>query len=1043
MLSDRKGPDNDRPGLGLKEALAKDKDKPHVLPVIAKGIPAVLRQLRQWVCWVLLFREGKWTKVPINPRTGVMVDYTKSANWSSFKEALNFYEKHRGENDLHSDRDKVSGVAFVFKKGVVGIDLDDCRNPDTGELTPWAKADVKQLGTYGEASPTATGVKLLAFGSKPGGNCSKGNVEIYDHARFFTITGHHLGGTPDRVRRRSGAIARLYEEVWPPQAGGPEVNGEAAHAPPHDLTDEQILEKARAARNSAKFTALWEGDTSEYDGDDSAADLALCGHLAFWCGPDHERIDRLFRQSGLMREKWDARRGASTYGSRTISTALKGRTDFYKPKNAEALGETGASPYGNAGGRIIRFDREGNVIPLCNFDANIVGETVLDDGAERRTFLELEGKLAAGRPLPRIEVLASDFAAMGWVLSSWGNKAIVYAGQGVKDHLRTAIQVLSSDAPSRTVYGHLGWREIGSQCVYLHAGGAIGENGPVAEVEVQVPDALAGYALPEPVAGEELAKAVEASLRILDLAADRITAPVLAAVFRSVLAPTDFALHLAGATGAGKTELATLAQQHFGQKLDSRHLPGSWSSTANSLEGLAFAAKDALLVVDDFAPNGSVYDVNRYHKEADRLIRAQGNRAGRGRCRTDGSVRPARPPRGLILSSGEDIPRGQSVRGRMLILELSLGDMDWGKLTEAQADAAAGRFALVLASYVRWLVPRIAEVRRKLAFEAASLRDELHTKGEHARTPGLIADLLLGVRYFLKFALESGAITAERQQQLSERFRVACLAAAAEQAAHVQAADPAVFFLRLLAAVFTSGRAHLAVRRADGSDEGVADDQAPLERVGWLNGSPSGHRIGWVEGENLYLEPEAAFAVVQDLAREQGDAIAVQSRTLWRRLREKNLLASYDQKRGHNTVRIRVEQARYNVLHLHASSLYSAKHRPHRPHRPQEAKNPEKTGGRVGPITEKDPDYRPRASAPGCERTVKTKAQTTNKPAAEEGVGPIGGADSRTKNKHRPRPAAKKGPKTSQKQQGGADGADGADVLHNKEGQGSGVTYFT
>src|SRR5262249_57001791 len=107
--------------------------------------------------------------------------------------------------------------------------------------------------------------------------------------------------------------------------------------------------------------------------------------------------------------------------------------------------------------------------------------------------------------------------------------------------------------------------------------------------------------------------------------------------------------------------------------MDARPLPASWSSTGNALEGLAFTAKDALLVVDDFCPTGSTGDVQRYHKEADRLFRGQGNRAGRQRMRADTTLRPDKPPRGLALSTGEDVPRGQSLRARLLVLDVSPG----------------------------------------------------------------------------------------------------------------------------------------------------------------------------------------------------------------------------------------------------------------------------------------------------------------------------------------------------------------------------------
>jgi integrase len=108
--------------------------------------------------------------------------------------------------------------------------------------------------------------------------------------------------------------------------------------------------------------------------------------------------------------------------------------------------------------------------------------------------------------------------------------------------------------------------------------------------------------------------------------------------------------------------------------MDARHLPANWASTGNALEGLALAAKDALLVVDDFWPSGSSADVQRLHREADRLFRGQGNRAGRQGMRADATLRPPKPPRGLLLSTGEDTPRGQSLRARLLVQEISPGD---------------------------------------------------------------------------------------------------------------------------------------------------------------------------------------------------------------------------------------------------------------------------------------------------------------------------------------------------------------------------------
>jgi hypothetical protein len=570
-----------------------------------------------------------------------------------------------------------------------------------------------------------------------------------------------------------------------------------------------------------------------------------------------------------------------------------------------------------------RSTQQGPVeVPLANWSGRIVGETVHDDGADRRITYAVVGALADGTPLPRAEVPADRFAGMRWPVEVWGMRAVVYAGSSTADHLRAALQLFSADVPRRVVFEHSGWRDVGGKWVYLHAAGAIGQPGTVEGVEVQLPDALARFELPAPPRGAALVEAVRASLRILDLAPDRITVPLLAAVYRAVVGAADFGLHLAGPTGAGKTELAALVQQHFGQTLDARHLPGSWASTGNALEGLAFAAKDALLTVDDFNPTGSMADVQRFHREADRLLRAQGNWAGRGRCRADGTVKAGRPPRGTILSTGEDVPKGQSLRARLLVLEISPGDVELPRLTPYQRDACNGLYAAALAGYLRWLAPRYAELSAGLKGETDALRERVQTEGLHARTPGIVADLAAGLNHFLDFAFEAGAIDTVERETLSNRCWTALLTAGAEQAQHVQAAEPCGQFLRLLADALASGRAHVV-----GLDGGKPANAAGW---GWRRGDKEdweahGRRIGWIDGADLYLAPEAAYAEAQELARHQGDALPVSPRTLWKRCRERGLLASWDPRRQRYSVRRTLEGVKdRQVIHLPHTVLYCA-----------------------------------------------------------------------------------------------------------------------
>ncbi len=574
-------------------------------------------------------------------------------------------------------------------------------------------------------------------------------------------------------------------------------------------------------------------------------------------------------------------------------------------------------------------------MPLTNFTAKIVGDVSHDDGAETRRFLEIEAR-HQGRKL-RFEVDESKFQGMRWVIEHLGPAAVVYAGGGTKDHTRAAIQLLSDKITSRTVYAHLGWREVAGEQCYLHAGGAIGTVGTVSGVEVDLPDALRLYSLPDPPAKKELADSIHASLKMLDVLPKDITIPVYAAIWRAAAGPCDFSMHLAGQTGAGKSELAALVQQHYGAGMDARHLPGSWSSTGNALEVLAFAAKDALFVVDDFAPEGTRSDIQRLHKEAARLLRAQGNRSGRHRLRQNASLRPAKYPRGLILSTGEDIPQAHSIRARTLLLEAPPGSMDWNLLTGCQENAAGGVYAKALAGYVRWLAERHSELERwRRQWLSDSKGKALAPGTEHRRTTMIETELTYGFDLFLAFAVEAGAMSEDVANRWMDEAIGALRRAAGSQAAHLSAVDPVRRFLDLLRSAIASGGAHLA------SSEGEAPSDP--KAWGWRKGvggqlQAQGQQVGWLLGDDAFLEPDAAFQAAQRMAT--SDGITTTPKTLWKRLRERGVLASADTKRQRNTIRRTLQGSRRNVLHLKQETLM-----PGKPSQPsQSSHEPEDRGG--------------------------------------------------------------------------------------------------
>lgn len=290
----------------------------------ANVIPSELLALPRWVVWKYEMRDGKPTKVPHSARGG-MASSTDAATWSTHAEATAALSKGAWD-----------GIGFVFARGdgLVGIDLDDCAH--NGELSADARAILAQFPTYAEISPSGTGVKLFMRGSLEGKarrRDVKRGIEMYADGRYFTVTGRIVEGHPSEVRDCQAALDAFYTSVFarqePERRASMTVGGGGGGA---SLADAEIVQRAASAKNGEKFKRLWAGDTTGYKTEDngghSEADLALCAMLAFWCGEGGaSRVDALFRQSGLYREKWER----EDYRARTISAAYSGVREFYTP----------------------------------------------------------------------------------------------------------------------------------------------------------------------------------------------------------------------------------------------------------------------------------------------------------------------------------------------------------------------------------------------------------------------------------------------------------------------------------------------------------------------------------------------------------------------------------------------------------------------------------------------------------------------------------------------------------------------------------------
>jgi putative DNA primase/helicase len=291
--------------------------KPVALRPRFESIPVELTTAHRWTLWRYTNVWRKWTKPPFTA-AGANASSTDPATWAPFEDVSMAYES--GGFD---------GPGRVLGDGYVALDLDNSRNPHTGVIAPWAQAIVDAFPTYWEISPSGSGLRGILRGAlsprdpaAPDSTGRKmGNIEIYDRGRYVTITGHHLPGTPRTVEPAQAALDALLARTF--ATPKPETNGNGHHG--HNgntfsLNDAELIRRAQSAANGAKFTALWRGDTSAYPSA-SEADAALALMLAFWTNRDAARMDRLFRASGLMRDKWTERHGAQTYGTMTIGRA--------------------------------------------------------------------------------------------------------------------------------------------------------------------------------------------------------------------------------------------------------------------------------------------------------------------------------------------------------------------------------------------------------------------------------------------------------------------------------------------------------------------------------------------------------------------------------------------------------------------------------------------------------------------------------------------------------------------------------------------------
>ncbi len=299
-----------------------------------QNIPQQLKSSGLWCCWRYVKRDGqdKPTKIPFSPLTGKAARSNDRSTFGRFDQAA-----------FALEMEQYDGLGIGIFDDVCAVDIDNCI--ENGVFSALAEEIINEMNSYWEVSPSGNGVRILF--KAPGLKYDKGRyyinnqklgLEIYAAGvtnKFVTVTGN----TPESIgiNTRTEEIHRILERFMRRNVPQDRISAPATKSPGIliRLDDETIINKAKKAKNGALFERLMDGNYSDYlstttnEPDQSAGDLALCNMLAFWCSKDPNQIDRIFRTSGMMREKWDRPTAGSTYGALTIQRAIDGVTDTY------------------------------------------------------------------------------------------------------------------------------------------------------------------------------------------------------------------------------------------------------------------------------------------------------------------------------------------------------------------------------------------------------------------------------------------------------------------------------------------------------------------------------------------------------------------------------------------------------------------------------------------------------------------------------------------------------------------------------------------
>ena len=527
---------------------------------------------------------------------------------------------------------------------------------------------------------------------------------------------------------------------------------------------------------------------------------------------------------------------------------------------------------------------------LCNFVPGAIREIIKDDGVSFERYVQLGGIHQSGRQLPEITIPAGDVEGLGWIVKYWGMDCILEPGLKTKASVWNAIQSTALDMERITVFSTTGWRHMDGNWRYLLPGDE--------QYTVELPGKMHGYGMERSYHLLDIHTA--ASLLWQPLAPEKIMLPLLSFTFLSPLnhflkaagCEPKFVMLLSGKTGSRKSTLAALMLSFFG-KFTASELPLSFRDTANSILHNAFALKDVLTCIDDLHPSSRMEEP-KMNGTAQAIMRAYGDRTGKGRLRADSTPMESRPPQGNAIITAEFAPDiGESGTARYFALELKEKDVDLETLTVFQNEADDGTLQRCMFAYTEWIresflfsEESMREFQKYLRTRFLSYRDRFREGGIqcHGRVPETVAQLEIGMEFFLRFLHERSGFADDWCRGIFERFQSILTQLARKQSDSIDEDKPTHVFIHKLFSLLESEKACLLKKNE-------IHDFVPQ------------HCIGYEDEAWFYLHTDITHRMIRKLCDEQGESFTIKPKGLLKALAEEDLIKT---SAGQNTVSIRI-----------------------------------------------------------------------------------------------------------------------------------------